>query len=80
MTNIDLKDADTNPHGKQVGTSVLDPRVRDPLFPILLPAIRPVVCSMGLYEDPEASTNPTQIVRDTSRRRQRRLQDIIHQV
>ena len=54
---------DPDPLNEQVGTSFLDPRATAPLR-VLLPAIRPVVCSMGFYQDPEAGTNLTQRVGD----------------
>ena len=40
--------------------SLLDRAGRNPPLRVLLPAIRPVMCSMGLYQDPEAGTNPPQ--------------------
>ena len=50
---------DSNPHDEQVGASFLD---RAKPIRVLLPAIRPVMRSLGLYQDPEAGTNPTQRV------------------
>ena len=46
---------DPDPQRESIGTSVHN-RTRPPP-PILLPAIPPVVCSLGLYKDSEASVN-----------------------
>ena len=36
---------------------------RKPALPVQLPAIRPVLCALGLYQDPEASANSAQRAR-----------------
>ncbi len=52
---------DSNPLDEQVGTLLLD---RAAPLRVLLPAIRPVMRSLGHYQHPEAGTNPTQRVGD----------------
>ena len=54
---------DTDPQREPISSSILC-RARPPALLVLLPAIRPVMRSLGLYQDPKASTNPTQRVRD----------------
>ena len=48
---------DTNPTARQAVPKFL---LRKPKLPVHMPAIRPVLCSLGLYQDPEAGTNSAQ--------------------
>ena len=48
---------DPNPSARQAVPAFLH---RKPRLPVYMPAIRPVLCSLGLYQDPEAGTNSAQ--------------------
>ena len=48
---------DPNPSTRQTVPAFLH---RKPRLPVYMPAIRPVLCSLGLYQDPEAGTNSAQ--------------------
>ena len=58
-----LHDADPTKNSQLHGTTILK-RGRLLTLPVLPPAIQPVVLSLGLYQDPEAGTNPTLRVSD----------------
>ena len=48
---------DPNPSARQAVPAFLH---RKPRLPVYMPAIWPVLCSLGLYQDPEAGTNSAQ--------------------
>ena len=48
---------DTNPTARQAVPKFLH---RKPRLPVHVPAIRPVLCSLGIYQDPEAGSNSAQ--------------------
>ena len=51
---------DPHPTAGQIIPAILDGK---PRLPVLMSAIRPVLCSLGLYQDPEASSNSAQRAR-----------------
>ena len=50
---------DPHPQLEQTSSTLLR---AEPSLPVYMSAIRPVLCSLGLYQDPEASTDPAQRV------------------